>query len=181
MAERESPLNLIYSLSRAWTRESDLSAHPGAERVRTPNPNPHRKVQKATLEYTNRTPARASPPPSATAAPSARQQAAPVMLPSSWNWMAFMPPATVGMICSVWPRVAQALADAFGNAVLDLEHDALGPDARRLDRLLQRHAVVDQVDQRLPGRGEDLAAARQAERIDAPGRRAAPSSATSRW
>src|SRR5262245_20945112 len=56
------------------------------------------------LGSTKRTPGRARPPLSATGEPSARQQAAPVMLPSSWNWMAFMPPATVGITCTLWPR-----------------------------------------------------------------------------
>ena len=87
------------------------------------------------------------------------------MLPSSWNSMAFMPPATVGMILSVWPRGFEALAHRGGDAVLDFQDRPLGPDARRLDRLLQFHAVVDQVDQRLQRRGEDLAAAGQAQRI----------------
>src|SRR3954451_24625397 len=42
----------------------------------------------------NRTLGRASPPPSAIAVPSARQQAAPVMAPSSAKPMQDMPPAT---------------------------------------------------------------------------------------
>src|SRR6202043_792692 len=32
------------------------------------------------------------------------------------------------------------------NRAFQFEHAALGPDARRLDRLLQAHAVIDEVD-----------------------------------
>ena len=44
-----------------------------------------------------RTPARARPPPRPIAVPSARQQAAPSMLPSALKAMAFIPPPTCGM------------------------------------------------------------------------------------
>ena len=40
--------------------------------------------------------------------PSARQQAAPVSMPSSWNWIAFMPPATVGTAATLWPHAMRA-------------------------------------------------------------------------
>src|SRR6478672_3714822 len=49
----------------------------------------------------NRMPARASPPERPIGVPSARQQAAPVSWPSSWNWMAFMPPATVDITATL--------------------------------------------------------------------------------
>src|SRR5471030_707215 len=63
---------------------------------------------------TNRTPARARPPPRPTAEPSARQQPVPLIVPSSWNWMPFMPPATVGMIWSLWPRAYRPMRTAGG-------------------------------------------------------------------
>ena len=63
-----------------------------------------------------RTPARANPPARPIGVPSARQHAAPVSEPLSWNWIAFMPPATVGttsrrigkagMLCYKTPRGA---------------------------------------------------------------------------
>src|ERR1700722_14481056 len=43
--------------------------------------------------------------------------------------------------------------------LLDLEHVALGPDPVLLDRLLQAHAVIDQVDQCLHRAREDALAA----------------------
>ena len=57
----------------------------------------------------------------------------------------------------------EAVAHRGGDAVLDFQDGALGPDARRFDGFLQVHAVVDQVEQRLQRRGEDLAAAGQAQ------------------
>src|SRR5260370_29833169 len=56
-----------------------------------------RRPPRSTLfPYTTlfRSPARASPPARPIGVPSARQHAAPVSMPSSWNWIAFMPPAT---------------------------------------------------------------------------------------
>ena len=61
---------------------------------------------------------------------------------------------------------AQFCAGAFGNRLLDLERVALGPDPRRLHRLLQAHAVIDQIDQRLHRAREDALSAGQAERIN---------------
>src|SRR5260221_1754015 len=45
--------------------------------------------------------------------------------------------------------LAQRLANALREGVLDLDGTSLRPDSRRLDRLLQRHAVIDEIDQRL--------------------------------
>src|SRR5580692_49510 len=45
------------------------------------------------------------------------------------------------------PHRRQLGADTLRNRLLDLQRIALGPDPGRLDRLLQAHAVIDQVDQ----------------------------------
>src|ERR1700733_11277500 len=55
-------------------------------------------------------------------------------------------------------------ADPLRYGLLDLERIALDPDPGRLDRLLQAHAVVDQVDQRLHRAREDALAAGQSQR-----------------
>ena len=64
----------------------------------------------------NLTPARASPPAMPIGVPSARQQAAPDIVPSSWNWIAFMPPATVGTACTLWPIAASLARTLSGTA-----------------------------------------------------------------
>jgi hypothetical protein len=56
----------------------------------------------------NRTPRRASPPPTPIAVPSARQHAAPSIIPSLPNRMALMPPATLPTCARLWPRSANA-------------------------------------------------------------------------
>ena len=55
---------------------------------------------------------------------------------------------------------------AVGHRQFDFERVALGPHPRRFDRLLQAHAVVDQIDQRLHCAWKDPLSAGQAERID---------------
>jgi len=40
-------------------------------------------------------------------------------------------------------------ANAIRNRLFDLDRIAFGPDPRRLDCLLQTHAVINQIDQRL--------------------------------
>ena len=56
------------------------------------------ELQRPALSGQKRTPGRAKPPESAIGVPSARQQAAPVICPSSPNAIAFMPPPTCGII-----------------------------------------------------------------------------------
>src|SRR5512132_4287721 len=76
-------------------------------------------------------------------------------------------PADVGDRRDVMAAGGEGPAHAVRDGAFDLQLLALRPDARRLDRLLQRHPVVDHVHEGLEHRGEDPHAARQAER---PGR-----------
>src|SRR5262252_10504703 len=71
-----------------------------------------------------------------------------------------------GHLDDVMTEGTQLRAGAFGDSLLDLERIALGPDPRRLDRLLQAHAVIDQVDQRLHRAREDAFSPGKAERVD---------------
>ena len=57
-------------------------------------------------------------------------------------------------------------ANSVGHRQFDFERVALGPHPRRFDRLLQAHAVVDQVDQRLHRTRKDPLSSGQAERVD---------------
>ncbi len=59
---------------------------------------------------------------------------------------------------------SELVADRWGDAVLKLQLLTLGPDSWGLDGLLQRHAVVDHVDDRLEHRREDSGAAWGAQR-----------------
>ena len=118
--------------------------------------------------------------PSPIGVPSARQQAAPVIVPSAWNWIALMPPATLPTTATSWPRSRSAASTPAGTAGSTSSAVALGPDPRRLHGFLHAHAVVDQVGQRLHHRREDAQPAGQAQREAAACRRAAPSPATSR-
>src|ERR1700751_3244445 len=61
---------------------------------------------------------------------------------------------------------AQRRTDALRDAAFDLQRVAFGPHPRRFDCLLQGHAMVGQVDQRLHGAREDALSAGQAKRID---------------
>ena len=63
---------------------------------------------------------------------------------------------------------AQPPAGRLGDAWFDLQFLPLSPDARRFDRLLQRHAEVDDVDDRLQHGGEDARATGRAERHERP-------------
>ena len=65
----------------------------------------------------------------------------------------------------VVPHRTQRVAYAFGNGVLDLERIALGPNPGRLDRFLQAHAVIDQIDQRLQRAWKDPLSTGQAQRV----------------
>ena len=77
-------------------------------------------------------------------------------------------PDTVGMRTSLWPRVAQALRARLSGMPCSTSTNAPSVQMRGASTAsCSAHAVVDQVDQRLHRRGEDLAAAGQAERIDA--------------
>ena len=89
------------------------------------------------------------PPPRPIAVPSARQQAAPSCCRRRGSgWRSSRPPhaARPARCGPCAPGPARTSGAMPGSTSSDL---ALGPDARRLDRLLQAHAVVDQVDQRL--------------------------------
>jgi len=88
------------------------------------------------------------------------------MVPSSWNWTAFMPPGNGRHLDDIVSHRTQPLARRLGNRRLDLERVALGPEPGRLDRLLQTHAVIDQVDQRLDRARKDPLSAGQAQRVD---------------
>ena len=121
----------------------------------------------------------ASPPPMPIGVPSARQQAAPDIVPSrgtgsrSCRRRPSAPPA---------PRAPsrELGANVFWHGGFDFQRIALGPDPWRFDRFLQAHAVVDQVDQRLHHARKDALSAGQAERVAGLPPRAR-SSATSRW
>ena len=122
------------------------------------------RVQLRRTSGRKRTPARAIPPPMPTGVPSARQQAAPSSSPSSPNRIAPMPPPTLGTRSIAMAAPAQRVGDGVGERRFQLEAEALGPHPRRFHRLLQPHAVVDQVDHRLQRRREDPQAPRQPER-----------------
>ena len=58
---------------------------------------------------------------------------------------------------------AQLVPNRLRNGRFDLERVAFGPDPRRLHRLLQAHAVIDQVEQRLQRTRKDPISAGQTE------------------
>src|SRR5262249_40093529 len=65
------------------------------------------------------------------------------------------PAADTAPCPTVMPAIPQPCQHVGGHALLHLHREALGPQTRRLHRLLHIHAVIDQVGDRLHHRGED--------------------------
>src|SRR5262249_43123478 len=64
------------------------------------------------------------------------------------------------------PAMLELRSDPAGYRALDLELLSLSPDAWRFHSLLQRHLMIDHVQNSLEHRGKDPRAARQPDRQD---------------
>jgi hypothetical protein len=87
----------------------------------------------------------------------------------SWNWIAFMPPATVGTATTSWPIDASPLRTLSGMVCSTSSALPSVQTPRRFHRLLQAHSLIDQIDQidqRRQRAWKDPLSAGQAQRID---------------
>ena len=91
------PWCVMHVGSSVQTRPASISSRDSGPFEEIPMKRSFR-LQRPALSGQKRTPGRAKPPESAIGVPSARQQAAPVICPSSPNAIAFMPPPTCGII-----------------------------------------------------------------------------------